>query len=169
MRDMKIVLMRSVDNLGQAGEVVTAKKGYYRNYLGPRGMALVASPANLKVAEAKKHKLNALVAAETTDAQGTKAKLDGGSIVFKMRANEKGQLFGSVTTREIVDTIKATFGVEVERRKIDADGMKTLGKHTVRVRIYPGITATLSASIERIKTAGEEEEEATAAAEATKA
>lgn len=167
---MKIVLLNSVDNLGQAGDAVDVKRGYFRNFLGPRQMALVANPANLKLVESKKKKLQALVAVETADASALKAKLDGGKLKFELRAGERGQLFGSVTTRDIQESIQSTLGVEVDRRKIDAIGLKSIGDHVVKVRIYPGVIATLTATIERLVTPEEQAElDAQAQAQADRA
>ncbi len=153
---MKIVLLKSVDNLGQAGEAVDVKRGYFRNYLGPRGMALLATPQNLKVVESKKKKLEALVAREKTDAEKIQAELDGKTVTFHLRAGDRGQVFGSVTTRDFVDAVKEEFNVEIERRRVDMENLKTLGDHQVRIRIYPGVNAMVNARVERLIEPGEE-------------
>lgn len=153
---MKIVLLKSVDNLGQAGEAVEVKRGYFRNYLEPRRMALLATAGNLKLVESKKKKLQAIVAEETTDAQKIKAILDGTRLEFKLRAGERGQLFGSVTSRDVVDAIKEKYNIEIERRRVDMENLKTLGDHPVKIRVYPGVTAVLNAHIDRLLLEGEE-------------
>lgn len=147
---MKIVLMRSVDNLGQAGEAVDVKRGYFRNFLQPRGMALLATPNNLKLVESKRKKLEALVAREKSGAEVIKEQLDGKELLFKLRAGDRGQVFGSVTSRDVSASIKEQFNVEIERRKLDMENIKTLGDHAVRVRVYPGVTATLNVKVERL-------------------
>lgn len=131
---MKAVLLRSVDNLGQAGQAVDVKRGYFRNFLEPRGMALVATEQNIKMVESKKHKLDALVAREKSDAEQIRSVIDGIRLVFKLRAGDRGQLFGSITSRDVVDAIKSEHNIEIERRKVDMEILKTLGDHHVRVR-----------------------------------
>lgn len=153
---MEVVLLKSVDNLGQAGEKVDVKRGYFRNFLEPRLMALVANEANLKLVESKKKQLEAMVARETKDAEKIKALLVGQKLEFKLRAGDRGQLFGSVTSRDVADAIKEKLNVEIERRRIDMENLRTLGDHPVRIRIYTGVTATLNAHIDRLIVEGEE-------------
>lgn len=153
---MEVVLLKSVDNLGQAGEKVDVKRGYFRNFLEPRLMALAANEANLKLVESKKKQLEAMVARETKDAEKIKALLDGQKLEFKLRAGDRGQLFGSVTSRDVADAIKEKLNVEIERRRIDMENLRTLGDHPIRVRIYTGVTATLNAHIDRLIIEGEE-------------
>lgn len=153
---MKIVLLRSVDNLGQAGEAVEAKRGYFRNFLEPRGMALRANKANMAFVESRRKKLEALVAKEKASAETVREVLDGKQLSFKLRAGDRGQLFGSVNTRDVVEKIKEELNVEVERRRIDMEILKTLGDHPIRVRIYPGVIANMTASVERLVLEGEE-------------
>ncbi len=152
---MKIVLLRSVDNLGQAGEQVEVKRGYFRNFLEPRGMALTASPSNLRLVEAKRKKLEALVAREKSSAEKIREQLDGQKITFHLRAGDRGQVFGSVTSRDVVDAIKESFNIEIERRRVDMENLKALGDHPVRIRVYPGVVATITAAVERLVTAEE--------------
>lgn len=152
---MKIVLLKSVDNLGQAGEEVSVKRGYFRNFLEPRGYALTATERNVKFVQSRRRKLEAMVAAETDSATKIKDRLEGAKLVFQLRAGEKGQLFGSVTAHDVVARIKEEFNIEVERRKVEAPHIKTLGDHAVRIRVYPGVAATINVHIEPL--AAEEE------------
>lgn len=152
---MKIVLLKSVDNLGQAGEEVAVKRGYYRNFLEPRGYALTATAKNIAFVKSRRNKLQAMVAEETASAQKIQAQLEGSVFVFHLRAGEKGQLFGSVTPHDVVKRVREEFNMEIERRKIEAPHLKTLGDHEVRIRIYPGVAATVNVRIEPL--AAEEE------------
>ncbi|CAN5188649.1 50S ribosomal protein L9 [soil metagenome] len=155
---MKVVLLKSVDNLGQAGEEKNVKRGYFRNFLEPRGAALEGTPNNLKLVESKRKKLQSLVANEVSEAQGMREKLDGQKLTFQLRAGDHGRLFGSITSRDLVDAMKSQLGVEVERRRIDMDNLKTLGDHPVKIRLYPGVTASVNAFIEKLVVEGEPEE-----------
>lgn len=161
---MKVVLLKSVDNLGQAGQVVEAKPGYYRNYLGPREMALPATSANLKVVESRKKKLEAVVAREITDAQAIKQRLDKLELTFHLRAGEMGRLYGSVTAKDLLERIKEVENIEIERRRVEMDNLKTLGKHHVRIRVYPGVTADVVVVVDKLRTSEDEAAEAAAAA-----
>jgi large subunit ribosomal protein L9 len=156
---MKVVLLQSVDNLGQAGNAVEVKRGYFRNFLEPRSMALQATRTNLKLVENRRKKLDSLVAKEKGDAEQIKAILDGKSLTFELRAGDRGQLYGSVSSRDVVEAIKNELNVEIERRRIDMDILKSLGDHPVRIRVYPEITANLTVTIERLKVEGQEDEE----------
>lgn len=162
---MKIVLLKSVDNLGEAGDAVDVRRGYFRNFLEPRGMALVATPVNIKLVEAQKKRLQEIVAGEKSSAAEVKAALDGQKLTFHLRAGDRGQLFGSVTSKDVVEAIKASFNISVERRRVDMAILKTLGEHPVRIRVYPGIVATLTANVEKVVDAAQEAADAAAAEE----
>jgi len=152
---MKVVLLKSVDNLGQAGDAVEVRRGYYRNFLGPRAMALQATETNIRIVESRKKKLESLVALEKSDADRIKIIIDGGKLQFKLRAGDRGQVFGSISSKDVVTAIKDQFNVAIERRRVDMEILKTLGNHAVKVRIYPGVVAVLTATIERLLQEGE--------------
>lgn len=166
---MKIVLLQSVDNLGIAGEAVEVRPGYYRNYLGPRGIALPATKGNLKLVEAQRKRLEAQVAREKSEAHQLRDLLHGTALEFHLRANDKGQLFGSITTMDIGQALAAA-GKTVDRRKIEiGEPIKTLGDHKVRVRLYTEVYAELKVTVSRLVRPGDEEEEVAAAPAATAA
>jgi large subunit ribosomal protein L9 len=154
-RNINIVLMKSVDNLGQAGDTVKVAPGYFRNFLEPRYLALRATAGNLKVVESQRKRLESLVAKEKDSAEKIKAVLDGQTFTFQLRAGDRGQLFGSVSSRDLVDAIKETHNIEIERRRVDMPNLKTLGAHSVRIRVYPGVTAMLTALVERLMAEGD--------------
>ncbi len=140
---MKIILRADVENLGKVGDVVTVKAGYGRNFLLPQGMAMIASPANLKVFELERKKLEAKMDTMRGDAQSVCAKLEALDVVIKMRVGENDKLYGSVTSSLIGDTF-AELGVEVDRRRILLDTpIRTLGEHAVRVRLFADVMANV--------------------------
>ncbi len=144
---MKIILRADVENLGKVGDVVTVKAGYGRNYLLPQGMAMVASPANLKVFELERKKLEAKMDTLRTDAQSICAKLEALDVIIKMRVGENDKLYGSVTSSLIGDTF-AELGVEVDRRRILLDApIRTLGEHVVRVRLFADVMANVTVKV----------------------
>jgi large subunit ribosomal protein L9 len=171
---MQVILFRSVDNLGKAGEVVEVKRGYYRNYLGPRGYAKLATKENISLIEGQRKKIEAMIARERQEARTVADKLQGIVLRFTMRANDKGQLFGSVTSMDIAQAL-ANQGNPVDRRKIELpENLKVLGTFPVRIRVYPDVYAEISIVVEKevrpeeleAQRIAEEEEAARAAREA---
>ena len=140
---MKIILRADVENLGRLGDVVTVKAGYGRNYLLPQGLAMPASPANLKIFELERKKLQAKMDALRATASDMASRLEGYEVRIEMRVGENDKLYGSVTNTLISDALRAA-GMEVDRRRILLDTpIRTVGEHPVRVRLHADVTATL--------------------------
>ncbi len=146
---MKVILLERVERLGSLGDVVTVKDGFARNYLLPRSKALRANDANLKVFEAQRKDLEARNAAARKDAEKSGGSLDGSSFVLIRQAGESGQLYGSVSGRDVADAINAEGGA-VDRSMVVLDKpLKTLGVHEVRVRLHPEVAVTVNINIAR--------------------
>lgn len=144
---MKLILRADVENLGSLGDVVEVKPGYGRNFLLPQGLAMVASPANLKVFELERKKLQARMDAQRADAQAMQARLEALEVVIPMHVGENDKLYGSVTSSMIGDAL-AALGVEVDRRRILMDNaIRTLGDHPVRVRLHASVIATVPVKV----------------------
>lgn len=140
---MKVILRADVENLGSLGDVVNVKPGYGRNYLLPQGLAMVASPANLKVFELERKKLQARMDALKAEALGLQGRLEALDITIPMHVGENEKLYGSVTSTIIGDAI-AALGIDVDRRRILMDSpIRSLGAHPVRIRLHPEIIATI--------------------------
>ncbi len=167
---MKIILRADVENLGTVGDVVSVKAGYGRNYLLPQGLAMVASPGNLKAFELERKKLEAKMASMRSDAQSILDKLEKLDIIIKMRVGENDKLYGSVTTTLIQETL-VELGVDVDRRRILLDApIRTLGEHEVRVRLFAGVIANIIVKVQSEQRVYAEDDVAPAqAAEATEA
>ncbi len=145
---MKIILRADVENLGKVGDVVSVKAGYGRNYLLPQGMAMIASPGNLKAFELERKKLEEKMSAMRTDAQSVCEKLENLDVVIKMRVGENDKLYGSVTSTLIQETLVA-LGVDVDRRRILLDApIRVLGDHEVRVRLFAGVIANIIVKVQ---------------------
>lgn len=144
---MKLILRADVENLGNLGDVVEVKPGYGRNFLLPQGLAMVASPANLKVFEQERKKLQARMDALRADAQGLQARLEALDVVIPMHVGDNDKLYGSVTSTIIGDALSA-LGVEVDRRRILMDApIRTLGEHPVRVRLHASVIAVVPVKV----------------------
>lgn len=144
---MKLILRADVENLGSLGDVVDVKPGYGRNFLLPQGLAMVASPANLKVFEQERKKLQAHMDSVRAEALDMQARLEALDVVITMHVGDNNKLYGSVTTTIIGDTI-AALGVDVDRRRILMDApIRVLGEHPVRVRLHPTVVAVVPVKV----------------------
>lgn len=146
---MKVVLLERVEHLGAIGDVVTVKDGFARNFLLPRQKALRATTSNLKVFEAQRGQIEARNAEARATAERLGARLDGESYVMIRQAGESGQLYGSVTARDVADAVEAGGG-HVERSHVVLDRpIKTLGLHEVKVRLHAEVLVTIKVNIAR--------------------
>ncbi|MGZ8363565.1 MAG: 50S ribosomal protein L9 [Caulobacteraceae bacterium] len=146
---MKVVLLERVEGRGVLGDVVTVKDGFARNYLLPRNKALRATEANLKKFESQRKDIEARNAKARAEAETTGAKLDGTSYVLIRQAGETGQLYGSVSGRDVADAINAEGG-HVERSQVSLDvPIKALGVHEVKIRLHAEVTVTVKVNIAR--------------------
>jgi len=160
---MKLILRADVENLGSLGDVVTVKPGYGRNYLLPQGLAMIASPANLKNFELERKKLQARMDEQRAQAQSLQARIEELSVVIPMHVGDNDKLYGSVTTSIIGDALAAQ-GVEVDRRRILLEApIRTLGEHHVRIRLHATVIAQLKISVISDHVKEESEPEAVAA------
>lgn len=145
---MQVILFENVERLGMKGDVVNVANGYYRNYLGPRGVALDASSANLKRLEAKRKKLKIEADKQRQEAEGFSKQLANATIHFVRKSPDGEKLFGSVHDHEIVEQLVAQ-GFNIERRQIVlAEPLKTCGTHSLKVRLVGQLEAHIKVVIE---------------------
>jgi large subunit ribosomal protein L9 len=147
---MKIVLRQDVPKLGEAGTIQTVANGYARNYLIPQGMAVVATPGEIKTAEHNMKVRERKVQRQEDQMQSLADKIAGTRLEFTARAGEQGRLFGSVTTSDIAEQLNAKIGEDVDRRKIQlTEPLRTIGEHQIEVhlvgRLRPAITVVIEA------------------------
>lgn len=141
---MKVILLRDVENLGKEGDVVEVRRGYARNYLFPRKLAVEATPTNLSQLEALRRKRSRLEEKERTEAEVLKKRLDGLVLEFFKKAGETGKLYGSLTSKEIADRVSQELQRELDKRCIELEEpIKELGEHKVTVNLGHGVVATL--------------------------
>ncbi len=146
---MQVILLERVAKLGQMGEVVRVKDGYARNYLLPKGKALRASEANKKHFESQRAQLEARNLELKNEAQSVAEKLNGQSFVVLRQAGETGQLYGSVSTRDIADAITAG-GFSVSRNQVAIfSPIKTLGLHEIPIHLHPEVDAKITINVAR--------------------
>lgn len=144
---MEVILLKDRRALGHRGEVVEVKPGFARNYLLPQGLALEATPGNMKVFEQQRVRLEAEAAKEKEGAEVLARTIEGARVVLYKRATDAETLYGSVTATEIVDELEKE-GVEVDKRRIDLEGgIKTVGDHHIEVHLHPEVTADLVVTV----------------------
>ena len=144
---MKVILLSDIRQRGKRGEVVDVKPGYARNFLLPQGMALVATPGNMKFFEQQKKKIDAKHDQQRDAAAAIAAQLAGLTVTIGKRVGETQTLYGSVTAAEVAEALKAK-GVEVDRRRLDLEGgIKTLGDHQVRIELHPEVIAEVTVTV----------------------
>ena len=145
---MKVILLGELRGKGGEGDIVEVAQGYAENYLFPQKIAQPATPGNIKQLEERRHNIEKREEKRIADANATKAKLDGQTIVIDAKVGENNQLFGAVTAAQIADAIKAQLGVEVDRKRIATGGaIKTAGAHVVDVNFYREIGSKVTVMV----------------------
>lgn len=140
---MQVILTQDVANLGKAGELVSVRPGYGRNYLVPRGFAVSATVRNKNRLDHEKSLIERRIAKERAGATELATKINGMTLQFERMVGEDEKLFGSVTNRDIGEQLKRA-GVEIDHRTIELDqAVKALGKYEVPVKLAAGVVATL--------------------------
>ena len=146
---MQIILLERVEKLGQMGDLVTVKPGYARNFLLPQGKAMRANKANLERFEAEKAQREADNLQRRGEAETEAKKMSGLAISMVRAASEMGQLFGSVTSRDIAEGVTEA-GFTIQRSQVVMDkSIKTLGLHDIRVTLHPEVAVTVVVNVAR--------------------
>jgi large subunit ribosomal protein L9 len=146
---MEVILLERVAKLGQIGETVKVKDGFARNFLLPNGKALRATEANKKKFEGMKAQIEAQNLERKQEAESVAKKVDGKSVILVRQAGETGQLYGSVSTRDIADALTKD-GTTVERRQIVLNSpIKTIGLHVLPVALHPEVEVKITVNVAR--------------------
>ncbi len=144
---MKVILRRDMDELGLEGTIVNVKEGYARNYLIPKGFALVADNRNIKLIESQKKKIEANRIKAREDAEQAVRTLEGLAITISHKVGEEEKLYGSVTSMDIADELEKK-GITIDRKKIVLDKpIKTLGEFDVKVKLHPQVVGSLKVTV----------------------
>lgn len=146
---MDIILLERVENLGQMGDVVKVKPGYARNYLLPQKKALRASKDNISYFDTQKSQLEAQNLQKRKEAEDVGSKMEGMSVTLIRSAGDTGQLYGSVSSRDVAEAV-VEGGTSIDRRQVELERpIKTLGLHPVRLRLHPEVTVIVTANVAR--------------------
>ncbi|MFC0282947.1 50S ribosomal protein L9 [Camelimonas abortus] len=146
---MQVILLERIAKLGQMGDTVRVKDGFARNYLLPQGKALRATKANLARFEEQRAQLEARNLERRAEAEKVAESLNGQTFVIIRQAGETGVLYGSVSTRDIAETVTAG-GFSVARQQVALNApLKTLGLHEVTIRLHPEVEVTVTINVAR--------------------
>lgn len=145
---MKVLLVQDVEHLGKVGELKDVSGGFGRNYLLPKGFAVMATRGQIKQAEERLAAAKKKAESVRKDAQALAARLEGLQLTFVVKVGEQDRLYGSVTNADIAEKAHAQSGIEVDRRKILLDEpIKQTGEYNVAVSLMSGVTATLKVTV----------------------
>ena len=144
---MDVILLERIEKLGQMGDVVKVKPGFARNYLLPQKKALRATEANLARFQQQRAQLEANNLARRQEAEAISGRVEGLTVVLVRQAGESGQLYGSVTPRDIAEEVTEA-GVTIQRRQVMMDRpIKMLGLHSLRIALHPEVIVTITANV----------------------
>jgi large subunit ribosomal protein L9 len=146
---MKVLLIKDVYKLGRAGDVKRVADGYGRNFLIPQGMAVLATPGAMKTAERIRSKATEKRAILNNEMGVVAEMLKKVQIAFGARAGETGKLYGSITSQDVVDAIQKKSGYVVKRQQLDMQPLRTLGEHTVRIRLTMDLIPEIKVNVFR--------------------
>ncbi len=144
---MKVILLNDIEKLGQAGDMVTVKDGYARNFLVPTGMAVKADPKNLRQLEAQRKAAEARTMRELRTHKALAARLAKCTLTTKVKVGEEDKMFGAVTSQDICDML-AQQDIDIDRRTIDLpEPIKALGVYTIPVKIHTDVEAHVTLKV----------------------
>jgi large subunit ribosomal protein L9 len=144
---MKVILKAEVKDLGRMGEVVNVKDGFARNYLVPQGLAAEANTKNVKALEHETKKIQEMAKKVKSGASGLAEQIAAAKVTIKAKAGEEEKLFGSVTSMDIADALKAE-GIEIDKKKIHLDEpIKRLGEYMVTIKLHSEVSAQLNVQV----------------------
>ena len=145
---MKIILKQNVEKIGQVGEVVEVSDGFARNFLIPQGKAISFTAGNFKQIEYLKKQEVEQREGELKEVKELAAKINNISLEIKVKAGEEGKLFGSVTSKDIVETLLKEHGIELDKKKLNLkESLKKLGVHIVPINLYKDVTPQIKVNL----------------------
>lgn len=146
---MEVILLEDVKNVGKKGEIVKVNDGFGRNVLIKKKQAVEANGKNLNDLKLKKANDEKIAAENLEAARELGKKIEGSSITITIKVGEGGKTFGSISSKEIAEEVKAQLGFEVDKKKVQLkDAIKTVGDHDVKIKLHPQVTTTLKVKVE---------------------
>ncbi len=146
---MKVILLQDIKGVGKKDQIINANDGYAKNFLFPRKLAVEAEGNNLKKLDNQKKAEAAQAQAVLEQAQELGEKIKKITVKIPVKLGENGKLFGAVTNKEIAAALKEQSGLEIDKKKISAESIKTLGEKTVTVKLHPKVSVDLKVVVEQ--------------------
>ena len=141
---MQIILKKEVPSLGREGDILKVAQGYANNYLIPNGFAVAATSGNLKQLDERRSGIKKRQEAHLAEAEEQKAKIHEKSLTMIVKAGAEGRLYGSISTKDMAEAIEKDLGLAVDRRRIEpSDSIKEVGEVTIKLKLYPGVEASV--------------------------
>ena len=145
---MKVILLKDVTNVGKQQQVIEVKSGYANNYLFANGLAVVAIEENMKILSDQIAAQKALEAQIKAEAVEVKNKMQDQAITLRAKSGPDGKLYGAVTSKDIAEAVHQSVGIEIDKRKIQTDAIKTTGTYSVKIKLHPEVDTTISVTVE---------------------
>jgi len=148
---MKVILKADIKGVGKKDQVINASDGYARNYLFPKNLAVEANNENMAKLKSKNESVAFKKETEKAQAEQIAKQIEKLSLVMKVKAGENGKIFGGVTAKEISETLKNDYSIDVDKKKINLDEtIKNLGSFNIEIKLYEGVIAKLKLHVEAI-------------------
>lgn len=144
---MQVILNQDVKGQGKKGQMVNVSDGYARNYLLPKGLAKEATKSNINVMKGKAESLEYKIKTETEEAQKIAETMKTIEVVLTAKAGDNGKLFGSITSKDIVEALKMQHHIKIDKKKLVMSDIKKLGVTEVPVKLYTGVSGTLKVNV----------------------
>lgn len=147
-KTISVLLRKKVNNLGQAGDIKSVAVGYARNYLVPRQLVFIATPSIIEQSKSLIAKKAAKKEAQVNKAKVLADKVKGVQVVMRVKAGQKGKLFGAITTKKIAESLYSQHSIKINDKEIDqSKPIKTLGQHAITLNLPEGIKTTLNVKV----------------------
>lgn len=144
---MKVIMIQDLKKVGNKGDIVEVAEGYGRNYLIAKKYAIEATAKNLNEAKAKQKSAERKKQQATDEARLMASQLSQVSITIPVRVGEGSRLFGSVTSKDVAETLKAKHNIDIDKRKIDIKNITCLGDYTATIKVHPSITSKITVHV----------------------
>ena len=147
---MKVILTQDVKSLGKKDDLVNVSDGYAKNFLFKKNLAVEANADNLNIMKSKKSAEKAREEKNIEQAKELAATLEKTEVVIKTKAGDGGKLFGSVTNKDVADQLKKSHNIDVDKKKIQLESVKSVGTYVADIKLYTGVSAKVNVKIEGI-------------------
>lgn len=144
---MKVILLEDVKAQGKKGDLVEVSDGYARNFLFPKKLAKEADAAAMNDLKNKEAAKKYREECEKKEAKELAQKLESLQVKLEIQAGAEGRVYGSVTAKDVAEALQKTYGIEIDKRKIEMDSIKACGNYQLTVKVYPGIQAKLALTV----------------------